>query len=202
MIGLANILKIAGWGVGNPQAFIAFEQKLAVIFKAVEELRLMLKEKVTSIDLEVHVVPLGIPFDNRWMGVSYERTGQGKKEKSYEIVAGTTGMGLRKFILLPSGDERFENILSPEVILMSTLQEITFQPPPPPGPNNKGRSKEDEGQGVSSPSKAPLQLSSKESIMTTNKILSDNRSDNVRLLLSAAREIFGWDRRCSCDRHY
>ena len=71
MMGLGNIFKIAEWNIGTQENLIAFEQKLLAIFKAVEDLRLSLGEKVTSIDLEVSVVGPRFRFDHRWMEDGY-----------------------------------------------------------------------------------------------------------------------------------
>jgi len=136
MEGLGNIFKIAEWRIGSQEKLIAFEQRLPAIFKAVEDLRLALGEKVTSIDLEISVARPSVPFDHHWMedGHSYARKGNTKKTS--EFVAGTTGLGLKKVILSPSGGEaRFENVLSPKVVLVSTLQEaLHFSSPANEGP--------------------------------------------------------------------
>ena len=138
-MGLSSIFKIAAWDIGNPDNSKAFEQKLPAIFKAVEDLRLALGEKVTSIDLEVNVVSPGFPFEHRWMEDAYGDARQGNMKKSAEVVVGTTGIGLKK-VVLPvslSGEEMFENVLSPKVVLVSTLHEALLLPPPPPPRLNK-----------------------------------------------------------------
>jgi len=188
MKGLDNICKIAEWRVGSsrPHGSIEFEQRLPAIFKAVEDLRVALGEKVTSIDLEVNVARPGVAFDHRWMEEAYR---YGSTQNSHEIVrlvAGTTGIGLKKVVPSPSGEELFENVLSPKVIIMSTLQEALRTPSPAPFRSNKmgrlrqGRVRGDQGQGtISVPSKAPPPV--KEVITTTNKILSHSRSDTLGL---------------------
>jgi hypothetical protein len=69
----------------------AFELKLPAIFKAVEDLRLALGEKVTSIDLEVNVVRPGALFDHRWMEDGYGDARQGNMKKSAESSLGRRG---------------------------------------------------------------------------------------------------------------
>ena len=132
MLGLGHIFKIAAWDIGSPDNLKAFEQKLPAIFKAVEDLRLALGEKITSVDLEVNVVGPGFLFDHRWMVDGYGDVRQGNMKKSAEVVAGTTGIGLKKVIPSPSGEDLFDNVLSPKVVLVSTLQEALLPPPPPP----------------------------------------------------------------------
>ena len=157
MEGLSNIFQIAEWSIGGQEKSIAFEQKLPAIFKAVEDLRLALGEKVTSIELEICVVSLDAPFDHRWMEDAYADGRKGNTKKSGESVAGTTGIGLKKVIPSPSGKERFENVLSPKVVLVSTLQEARRPPSPVPVRSSKKvRTRlegEPEGKGRSSPSK-------------------------------------------------
>ena len=130
MMGLGNIFKIAEWNIGTQENLIAFEQKLLAIFKAVEDLRPSLGEKVTSIDLEVSVVGPRFRFDHRWMEDGYGDAQQENMEKSAEIVVGTTGIGLKKVVPSSSGDIRFNNVLSPKVVLVSTLRRALFPPLP------------------------------------------------------------------------
>lgn len=185
MMGLDNIFRVAKWGIETQEDFIAFKRKLFPIFDAVGDLKLALGKKTTSIDLEVNITCPGVPFDYQWMQDVY---GEGLRANS-EVVAGMTGIGLKKIVRLQSGDEMFESVLAPEVILVSTLQQEGLYP------------WDDEGQGMSSPSKPPPPL--KQVITMTNKILFDNRShspgltknpqkiatDNEKELLSATRAI-------------
>ena len=147
MLGLGHIFKIAGWTIGSQDNLNAFEQKLPAIFKAIEDLRVALGEKVTSIDLEVNVASPGSVFDHRWMEDGYGDARQGNTNKSGEFIAGTTGIGLKKVIPSSSGEELFENVLPPKVVLVSTLQDALLPPPPPPSRlNKKGRGQGDGGQ--------------------------------------------------------
>jgi len=161
MEGIGNIFRIAEWSIGGQEKLTAFEQKLPAIFKAVEDLRLALGEKVTSIDLEICVVSSTTLFDHRWMEDAYADGRKGNKKKSGESVVGTTGIGLKKVIPSPSGEEEFENVLSPKVVLVSTLQEALRPPSPAPvRSSKKARPQvegEPEGNGRSSPSKDSMQ---------------------------------------------
>ena len=115
-----------------------------------------LGEKVTSIDVEVSVADPGRSFDRRWMEDGYGDARQANTKKSDEVVAGTTGIGLRKVIPSKSGDVQFENILAAKVLLLSTLQEALLPAPPPPPTRTKkgrGRGEGDHGQERASPSK-------------------------------------------------
>lgn len=179
MMGLDNIFRIARWGIGWQENFIVFKQKLFPVFEAAGKLKLALGE---NIDLEINVVRPGVPFDYQWMEDVYGETGAAESD----VVAGMTGIGLKKIVRLPSGDEMFESVLAPEVILASTLQQKGLYP------------WDDEGPEIFSPSKAPPPL--KQVITMTNKILFDNRSgftknrqtiatDNKHELLLATRAI-------------
>ncbi|KIM36846.1 hypothetical protein M413DRAFT_448958 [Hebeloma cylindrosporum] len=160
MVGLGNIFKVAAWNIGSQENLAAFEQKLPAIFKAVEDLRLALGEKVTSIDLEVNVVLPGSLFNYQWMEDGYGDSRQGNMKKTGESVAGTTGIGLKKIIPSPSGESRFENVLSPKVVLVSTLQDALLPPSPAPSRSNRrGRGRvEGDQEGRSSPSKGPVEV--------------------------------------------
>jgi hypothetical protein len=98
-----------------------------------------------------------------------------KHEEICRVVAGTTGIGLKKVIPSPSGEELFENVLSPKVVLVSTLQEALLPPPPPSSRSKKrgqGRGEAgQEGRGRSSSSKAPPPV--KEVTTTTPHSRSD-----------------------------
>ena len=120
---LDNIFKIADRDIGSQENSIAFEQELPDIFKAVKDLRLALGEKVTSIDLEVNVVPPawrlpGFPLalDHWWIEDGYADARQGNVKKSGEPIAGTTRIGLRKVFPSSSGEGLFENIILPKVV--------------------------------------------------------------------------------------
>ena len=154
MLGLVNIFLIAEWVIGSQDNLNAFEQKLLAIFRAVEDLRLALGEKVTSVDLEVNVVGPDFLFDHRWMEDGYGDARQGNMKKSAEVIAGTTGIGLKKVVQSPSGDLRFENVLAPKVVLKSTLEEA-LAPPPKTRSNKKGGDRGQEVWRRSFSSKAP-----------------------------------------------
>ncbi|KAF8901863.1 hypothetical protein CPB84DRAFT_1746871 [Gymnopilus junonius] len=143
---LKSVLVIAEWGSPSPKdQEVSFLQKLPPIFKAIEDVRIALGEKFTSADLEVNVVRTTAKFDGKWMEDAYGdgREAGGKKAKE-EMVVGTTGIGLKKVVIdrergFPlKGQEMFENVVSPKVVLESTLRESLDPPPPTRG---KGRRK-------------------------------------------------------------
>ena len=156
MMGFYNIVRIAKWEIGirTQEDLTTFKQNLFAIFETVEDLA----EMVALIsDLEVNVARPFVPFDHRRMQDVYGETPpQGHSSKADEVVAGTTGIGLNKVILSPSGNKIFKSILPPEVILVSTLRREGLLPPSSllARSNKKGRGwgEGDHGHGVSSPS--------------------------------------------------
>ncbi|KAH9485797.1 hypothetical protein JR316_0002712 [Psilocybe cubensis] len=145
---LQNLLVFSGWNapLEAQQAFVA---KLAPIFNALEDLRGAIYEKYTSADLEASEVQPGSPFQT-WMDDAYgdERKsppppGQGQGGKTMQLVACTTGIGLKKLLPTPGpaqghrsrGGDWYEMVLPPKVCLEATLREA-LEPPPP---SSKGR---------------------------------------------------------------
>ena len=126
-MNLNNVLIIAAWEVERREDFNALELRLVTIFKAVEDLRLALGEEVTDVDVIV-VRPKAL-FDHRWMEDGYGDIRHGNTRNSHEVVAGTTGIGLKRVLPSLSGEELFENIISPKVVLVSTLQDALFSFP-------------------------------------------------------------------------
>ena len=135
---LKSVLWIAEWGSPNPKdQEVSFLQKLPPIFKAIQDVRVALGEKFTSADLEVNVVRATAKFESAWMEDAYGdgRQAGGKNAKD-EMVVGTTGIGLKKIVIdrergVPAkGQEMFENVVPPKVVLESTLRK-SLDPPPP-----------------------------------------------------------------------
>ena len=114
-----------------------------MIFKAVLDVRTAIGEKVTSADIEVNDVPPGSPFSKALMEDEYPGD---RREGRPESVIATTGIGLWKVV--PSalnGALAYANVLSPKIVLESTLIAV-FEPPPPPvaKPKRTKTSKPDE----------------------------------------------------------
>ncbi|KAF9047639.1 hypothetical protein BJ165DRAFT_1115077 [Panaeolus papilionaceus] len=124
---LMNIIKIAAWKMPDKEHRMSFEAKLVSIFKAVEDLRIAIGEKITSADIRVSLVPPQSLFEASWM--DDELTDARAKVSSTEpiqCVVGTTRFGLKKLINGRwglSGEPLYESILSPKVALESTLKE-------------------------------------------------------------------------------
>ena len=133
----------ASWEVLTEDSVRSFEGKVEAIFKAVLDIRTAIGEKVTSSDIEVNVVPPGSPFSKALMEDDYPGD---RREGRPESVVATTGIGLWKVApSAPSGALAYANVLSPKIVLESTLIAV-FEPPPPPvaKPKRTKTSKPDE----------------------------------------------------------
>ncbi|PPQ64184.1 hypothetical protein CVT24_008558 [Panaeolus cyanescens] len=130
---MMKVFKLASWRTSDKNHCLSFEGKLAPIFKAVEDLRIALGEKITSSDIHVSLVPPNSRFDALWMDNGFaEAKAKPVQGESVQRVVGTTGLGLKRAIFGrrgPSGEVMFESILSPQVVLESTLKD-TLNPPP------------------------------------------------------------------------
>ncbi|KAF9047640.1 hypothetical protein BJ165DRAFT_1467405, partial [Panaeolus papilionaceus] len=132
---LMNIIKIAAWKMPDKDHRTSFEAKLVSIFKAVEDLRIAIGEKITSADIRVSLVPPQSLFNASWMDDAFaDARATVSRTGPIQCVVGTTGFGLKKVISAekrgPSGELLYESVLSPKVILESTLNEALNPPPP------------------------------------------------------------------------
>ncbi|KDR69827.1 hypothetical protein GALMADRAFT_255645 [Galerina marginata CBS 339.88] len=119
---LQNILVAFAWEIPTSHQ-VTFEQKLVPIFQAVESLRITLGEEFTSSDLEVSVVPAGSKFEDWKEDTRGDGLQSGGKRANHEVVAGTTGMGLKRILVVKGSRNLEEEIfLPPKVVLESTLQ--------------------------------------------------------------------------------
>jgi len=140
---LREILMAASWEVNSQDNVRSFEAKVEAIFKAVLDVRTAIGEKVTSADIEVNVVPPGSPFIKALMEDEYP---DDRREGRPESVIATTGIGLWKVAPSgPNGALAYANVLSPKIVLESTLIAV-FEPRPPPvaKPKRTKTSKPDE----------------------------------------------------------
>ncbi|KAF8951372.1 hypothetical protein BDZ97DRAFT_1932431 [Flammula alnicola] len=137
MSKLRSIAKIAAWDIVSSEKREAYEQKLEPIFKAVKDLRVALGEQFTSADIEISIVFAKTRFHPEWMEDAYGDSRQNDGKQKEEVVIGTTGIGLKKMIPRgPSDSEQYQSVLSPKIILESTLQEALD---PSPQPRKRGR---------------------------------------------------------------
>jgi len=127
--GLLDILAFARWPTPSANQKTMFKEQFPPIFNAIRDLRKALGEDITSIDIEVVTIDPGTTFDSAIMDNGWPAL---TKEKSLEIVSGTTGLGLKK-VMRPSteGVSLASNagvICRPKVILERTVQEALVPP--------------------------------------------------------------------------
>ncbi|KAF8805137.1 hypothetical protein BYT27DRAFT_7192783 [Phlegmacium glaucopus] len=124
---LMSVLKIASWMPGSPDNQESFRHRLPPIFKAVNELRMAIGEKFTSADLDVCTHDCGTGYVPSYMEDGYgdSRQQQSNDKRLPEIVAGTTGIGLMKFMVERGANDalRLESVISAKIVLESTLKE-------------------------------------------------------------------------------
>ena len=142
---LRAILMAASWEVTAEDEVrsFAFAARVKAIFKAVLDVRTAIGEKVTSADIEINVVRPGSPFIKAMMEDAFSSN---KPEVRFESVIATTGIGLWK--VAPSNGPSpsvYTIVLSPKIVLDSTLKSVPDLPPPPVAkPKRTKKSKPDE----------------------------------------------------------
>lgn len=98
MQGLDSILDVAGWSIQEADRH-QLEMRLPRLFEAVKDLRKVIREDITSIDLEVATIEAGTTFDTEymephWMSSLFLERREERISDSEEVI-GTTGLGLR-----------------------------------------------------------------------------------------------------------
>jgi len=124
---LRAILMAASWEVTSEDNARSFEANFEPIFRAVLDVRTAIGEKVTSADIEVNVVRPGSPFIKAMMEDWYPSN---KPEVRSESVTATIGIGLWK-VATSNGPSVYTVVLSPKIVLDSTLKSLLDPPPPP-----------------------------------------------------------------------
>jgi len=135
MKNLYAILKISFWFLPSEHQS-GLEQNFLPFFKAIDDLKISLGEKFTSADLEAYEISAGKEYDAHYMVDAFGDARRNRSQQDHsDTVAGTAGIGLQNIIYIRGPDGHFEkkqseNVLSPKVILSSTLREA-LEPPPP-----------------------------------------------------------------------
>ncbi|KAF9047652.1 hypothetical protein BJ165DRAFT_1403320 [Panaeolus papilionaceus] len=108
----------------TPASF-SFEAKLVRIFKAVEDIRIAMGEKITSEYIRPFLVPPNSQFDPKWMvdGLA-DATVQVATGGPIQRVIGTTGFGLKTLISERGPDDEllYNSVLLPNVVVESTFR--------------------------------------------------------------------------------
>ena len=122
---LTSVLKIAAWMPSSPESRESFGHRLPPIFKAVNELRMAMGEKITSADLDILVYPCDRTYDPSFMDDAYSDGRQANSKRGPEAIIGTTGIGLAKLSAERSSKDalQYHNVVSAKIVLKSTLNE-------------------------------------------------------------------------------
>lgn len=118
---LIAVLTSASWNVEGQEQRHSFEGRLPTIFKTITDVRTSLGEKFTSADIEISSTAPGSRFQKSCMEEVYGEDGH---DRGSDNVLATIGLGLKKFVPAspPNVAAHYENILSPKVVIESSLK--------------------------------------------------------------------------------
>jgi len=123
---LTSVLKIASWAPRSAESGECFSDLLPSLFKAFNQLRMVIGEKFTSADLDTRVFECDRIYNPAQMDEAYTssdgRHSSGKRAS--EAIVGTTGIGLEKFIAETKGVRRVRILIPAKIVLWSTLGPI------------------------------------------------------------------------------
>ena len=145
---LDSVCAIARWSIVSEEGKRDFLQKLSAIFTTAEELRVVIGEKIASVEIRLMVILPDQPFIRELMQDAYEATespdGRTKGHPPpQEIVLGTVGFGLKH-------GSKYYCVQPAKVALVSTLEALA----PPPPPAAKPRSASTRKVGSTTPAQA------------------------------------------------
>ena len=146
---LISVLKVAAWTAFTEDQG-RFLHRLPSIFKAVNELRIAIGEKFTSADLHISVFDCGSVYQPSYMDDAYSDGRQSSDKRAPKPIIGTTGIGLKRAIIKRNAKDvflvfLFENVISPKIVLESTLKEALE--PVQPSSRNRRKKKPTENMG-------------------------------------------------------
>ena len=117
---------IASWGVRSPD-FFGHRDCLPSIFKAINEIRIAIGEKITSADLDIIVFACDriynpVKMDDAYSdGTGRQSSHSGKLERAREAIVGNTGIGLGKVIAETEDILQIRILVPAKIVLWSTV---------------------------------------------------------------------------------
>ena len=117
---------VASWKAQSSEHENSYGHRLPFIFKAVNELRMAIGEKVTSADLEIFAFECDKTYESGSMNDAYSDGRQSSGKRAPEAIVGTTGIGLGKTMVerTSAKDAQHLQIIIPaKIVLKSTLNE-------------------------------------------------------------------------------
>jgi len=128
MCGLEFILEFASWYIPEPDQQHSFQRHLEPVFRALQEVRIAIGEKITSVNLGVVVADVSGVFTASYMEDAHRdfRDRSNAERDHPERVLGTTAMGLTKISYSEEGQSRTlvgVPLLRPKVVLEAKFYE-------------------------------------------------------------------------------
>ncbi|EDR07695.1 uncharacterized protein LACBIDRAFT_298115 [Laccaria bicolor S238N-H82] len=125
---LVNVLIVCGLSTSNSEYQVIIKDikhRMSLLEKAALQLRVALKEGVTSVDIEPFDISTRAQFDPTNMDDAYGDSRKERKRGDGERIMCTTDMGLRRVLTKRSVDGQVQSyydvILKPKVVLASSL---------------------------------------------------------------------------------
>ena len=126
---LVNVLIVCGLSTSNSKYQIIIQDikhRMSLLEKAALQLKVALKEGVTSVDIGPFYISTGAPFDPTNMDDAYgDSRNETRNRGDGERIMCTTDMGLRRVLTKRSADGQVQSyydvILKPKVVLASSL---------------------------------------------------------------------------------
>lgn len=118
---LKSVLTIASWRRRSSESEDSFRDLLPSLFKAINQVRMVIGEKFTSADLDTRVFECNKIYNPGQMDDAYSDGRQSSGKRASEAIAGTTGIGLGKFISETKDVRQMQRLIRAKVVLWSTL---------------------------------------------------------------------------------
>ena len=122
---LESVFEIASWALAprSPENVKFYGNRLPSIFKAINELRLAIGEKITSADLDIFVFECDHIYDPAFMEDAYGDGRHSSGKRAPEAIVGTTGIGLAKLIAgRNDAVPHFQTLIPANIVFRSTLK--------------------------------------------------------------------------------
>ena len=115
---------IASWTTRSLEHEDSYGHRLSSIFKAINELRMAIGEKITSADLDIFVFKFDKSYDPETMDDTYSDGRQSSGKRAPEAIVGTTGIGLVKHKVERSAKDvlQLQTVIPAKIVLRSTLK--------------------------------------------------------------------------------
>ena len=116
---------IASWKARSSENEESYGNRLPSIFKAINELRTAIGEKITSADLDIFIFECDKIYDPNLMEDAYGDGRQSSGKQAPEAIVGTTGIGLGQVMAERSAKDiiQMQSLIPAKIVLTSTMNE-------------------------------------------------------------------------------